>query len=103
MLGVPARLLADGAPGGGTTSDRSAIEQGTVPRTTTPFLPATMDQPILRRFTPVSADRFQRRTADRAADAPQFVLLRGAQISGWRGRMHLDLPHNFIGHPVANS
>jgi len=51
----------------------------------------------------VNTDRFQRRAADGAADPPKIVLLRGAQITSARGRMQLDLPQDFIGHPVAYS
>ena len=51
-----------------------------------------MDQPILRRFAPVNADCFQRRTANRAACPPEIVLLRGAQITGEGGPFIGDFP-----------
>jgi hypothetical protein len=58
---------------------------------------------ILWRLALINADRFQRDTADRTADPPEVALLRVCQLTGARGWMHLDLPHDFVGHPVANS
>ena len=61
-----------------------------------------MEKPILREVAPVNADRFQRGSADGAADPPEIVLLRGTQITGARVWMDLNLPQDFIGHPVAD-
>src|SRR6516164_8110494 len=99
----PARLLTNGTPSGSPTGDRSMIQQVAVPRTAAPFLPATMNQPILGRFAPVGSNCFQCRAANRPTDPPEIVLLMDAQIPGARGRIELDLPQDFIGHPVADS
>ena len=102
FLALAAWFLTNGAPGCGAASDRSMIEQGTVARTSTSFLPAMMDQPILRRVVQVNTDCFQCRAANRPAGPPEIPLLRVVQISSPGGGMQLHLPQNLIGHPVAD-
>ena len=61
------------------------------------------DVEIGRKFVAATGDRVEGEAGDRAALAPEFFNLGGAEGAGGLPGVDGGAPENFVGHPVADA
>ena len=97
-LGLPI-----GRPTGGPAPDFFTDQWAACFRTQAPILPAMVEQPAIRRLTPIGGDHPKCVPADFPDSAVKLLALLRVYLTCTDCRVQARPPENLVSHPISNS